>query len=269
MEATTMNFRLIIELMRKDWADSFKSKQILLFIILLPFLLVVIMPGFFLTVIAMAPDDDMSLLVDIVPPLTSNWEQLEEVGKMLVVMSIFSQFFILLVPVMISSFIAADAIIGEKERRTIEVLLALPMTDQEILLGKILGSIIPAVVSTWIFAIPHVLIVDILTYKPLGILLLPDLRFILFVSLFTPLLGFITVTFIIMISSRVANTRDAQQVTGILVLPIILLIIGQMYLVLFDVSLIVIGIVILIVFSFIFFKISTNVFNREKLMTAE
>ncbi|MEM2142651.1 MAG: hypothetical protein QXQ81_05295 [Candidatus Thorarchaeota archaeon] len=43
-----------------------------------------------------------------------------------------------------ASLIAASALVGEKESRTLEPLLATPLTDREILWGKVLGALIPS-----------------------------------------------------------------------------------------------------------------------------
>jgi ABC-2 type transport system permease protein len=46
---------------------------------------------------------------------------------------------------LIAVMVTADAIAGEKERRTIETLLATPISDQEIFAGKLLAGVIPAI----------------------------------------------------------------------------------------------------------------------------
>ncbi|MFW9993058.1 MAG: ABC transporter permease subunit [Candidatus Odinarchaeota archaeon] len=268
-----MNFQLIVELMKKDWAEGFKSKQIIGFIVGMPLLMVVIIPVILVGAMASAPEllalnPGTAMLIEILPPITPDWDTLSEAGRIIAFSAVFGQLFILLVPVMIVSIVSADAIVGEKERKTIEVLLALPMTDREIILAKILSAIIPALLSTWIFTGIHIVAIDILTYPVLQRLLLPDLRFIILTALFTPLLAFVTVTFTFMISSRVSTSRDAQQMTGILVLPLLVLIISQLFMILVDTSLVIIGTVILIVASVGFFRLSERVFNREKIMTS-
>ena len=40
--------------------------------------------------------------------------------------------FFLIIPLMVSSILAADSIVGEKERNTLEGLLYTPLTDQEL-----------------------------------------------------------------------------------------------------------------------------------------
>ena len=45
-----------------------------------------------------------------------------------------------IVPLMTASVIAADAIAGERERKTLEGLLLTPLTDRELLAAKLLGA---------------------------------------------------------------------------------------------------------------------------------
>lgn len=64
----------------------------------------------------------------------------------------------MLVPIMVSSIISANSVVGEKERHTLETLLYTPMTNQEFVLAKELSAFVPALVVTvrsllWIPAI--------------------------------------------------------------------------------------------------------------------
>lgn len=266
-----MQLKLVWELMKKDWAEAARSRQVLLSSTLLPLLLALILPLILMFSIGLGSvgttDVGLEIFTDLLPPITPDWEQLSEYTKMLVIMAVFGQIFLLLVPVMIASFISADTIVGEKERQTIEGLLVLPISDSEIVIAKIGSSLLPVMILTWIMSIIYSLVVDLIIFPSLGRLLLPDLRFILIMVIFTPLLSFATTTFIVMISSRVASTRDAQQLTGFFVLPAILLITGQLIILFISVWFILIGIAILGVFDIITFKLAISIFNREKLMS--
>jgi ABC-2 type transport system permease protein len=50
----------------------------------------------------------------------------------------------LLVPVMASTIIAANSIVGEKERHTLETLLHTPLSNRELLTAKLLVAFLPA-----------------------------------------------------------------------------------------------------------------------------
>ncbi len=266
-----MQLKLIWQLMKKDWAEAFKSRQIILSSTLLPLFLALGVPLILMVSMGMVPmgstDVELKIFMDLLPPVTSDWNQLSEQTKMLVIIAIFGQIFLLLVPVMIASFISADTIVGEKERQTIEGLLVLPISDSEILLAKIGSSLLPVTLLTFVISAFYSIIVDVITFPFLGRLLLPDLRFILVMVIFTPLLGLGTITFIVMISSRVSSTRDAQQLTGFFVLPVIILIAGQLIILFINIWLILIGIGILGVFDIVAFMLALSLFDREKLMS--
>ena len=55
----------------------------------------------------------------------------------------------LLMPVFVPILISSQSVAGEKERRTLEPLLASPVTAAELVLGKSLASVVPAVAITW------------------------------------------------------------------------------------------------------------------------
>ncbi|MFX0181796.1 MAG: ABC transporter permease subunit [Candidatus Hodarchaeota archaeon] len=267
-----MQLKLIWELMKKDWAEAFKSKQILLSTTLLPLVLALGIPIIMLFSISFSStgnfDSEFELFMDLLPPITSDWDLLSEKAQIMVIASIFGQLFLLMVPVMIASFVSADTIVGEKERDTIEGLLSLPLTDSEILTAKIGSTLLPVMILTWFMSCIYVIIVDFFTFAELGRLLLPDLRFILLMLIFTPLLGFGTNVFVVMISSRVHSTRDAQQLTGFFVLPSILLISGQLIIIFISIWLILIGIIILGLFDIFAYRLAISLFNRERLMSA-
>ena len=64
---------------------------------------------------------------------------------------------------MASSVLGSDSFAGEKERKTIEALLATPISDSELLLGKILVSFIPAMLVTFMSFGVYALVVDVIT----------------------------------------------------------------------------------------------------------
>src|SRR6266700_4007176 len=81
--------------------------------------------------------------------------------------------FLQLIPVMLPTTIAAYAVIGEREQRTLETVLTTPVTDAELLAGKAIAAVLPAVAISWllfgvyvglaqIFA-PHVVVSQIWT----------------------------------------------------------------------------------------------------------
>src|SRR4030042_6106143 len=86
----------------------------------------------------------------------------------------------LTMPVMASSVIASDSFAGEKERKTIEALLATPISDGELFLGKVLVSFIPAMIVTIASFISYSIVVDVSTFALFnGTLLLSTLEWLI------------------------------------------------------------------------------------------
>src|SRR5712692_8819336 len=79
-------------------------------------------------------------------------------------------------PVALTSTVAADSFVGEKERSTLEPLLAAPISDGQLFLAKLATAVVPAVLGTWVgMAIFACLIVNAPTkYFPQFILTDPD-----------------------------------------------------------------------------------------------
>ena len=56
----------------------------------------------------------------------------------------------LIVPLMVSAVLAADAFAGEKERKTLESLLHLPIADRDLFFAKLLTAFLPAIAVSWV-----------------------------------------------------------------------------------------------------------------------
>lgn len=114
-------------LARKDVREAFGRRMILLRL-LIPAVLLPILYGF--------------IVGDMVRQAAHNAQQ---AGALMAQVPLFASIVVLLGS-LIAVMITADAIAGEKERRTIETLLATPITDQEIFAGKLLAGVIPAII---------------------------------------------------------------------------------------------------------------------------
>jgi len=208
----------------KEWAEVFKNKLVLFSVLFLP-LVFTALP--LLTIWGMrsfeggggdAPPDEF--FGDLCTGLT------EGDCVMVYTLSIYALLFMML-PVLIPVTIAAYSIVGEKTTHSLEPLLATPITDTELLAGKALAAIIPAILATWlayfIYAVGAVIMLG--SELILEFVLAPI--WLLAIFIVGPLMTFLAVCIAIMVSSRVTDPRVAEQLSGFVVLPIILLLIGQ------------------------------------------
>lgn len=103
------------------------------------------------------------------------------------------------------TIIAAYSVVGEKTTRSLEPLLATPVTTVELLMGKALAAVIPAVGATWACFLLFVLLMVPLGASPAvaGYILGPTWLTAIF--LLSPLMAVMAVNFALMVSSRVSD----------------------------------------------------------------
>jgi ABC-type transport system involved in multi-copper enzyme maturation permease subunit len=127
----------------------------------------------------------------------------------------------LVAPMFLPVLISSQAVAGEKEKRTIEPLLASPASELEILLGKSLASVVPAVLFTWAFFALFAAGVDFLSYPLVGHLLVPDRGWAFGMLVLAPLLSLFGNAVAVAISARVNDPRLAQQLAALCVMPMV------------------------------------------------
>lgn len=135
--------------------------------------------------------------------------------------------FSLMAPILGSMSLAAQGIIGEKQARALEPLLATPITTGELLLAKILT---PFALSMALLAATFLLyLVGMAALGEPGVwqtLFWP--RTLAVFAVVGPIVTVTALAIAAIVSSRVNDARTAQQLGGFLVLPIVALFIAQM-----------------------------------------
>jgi ABC-type Na+ efflux pump permease subunit len=164
----------------------------------------------------------IALYYDPTLPLNAN------AGRFLVERTLLDWFGMFLVmPVFVPILISSQSVAGEKERRTLEPLLASPVTAAELVAGKSLASLVPAVAITWLAFALLCVGVDVVAW-PLGQgLLLPNMLWSFGVLVLAPLFAFFGNGVAVLISARVSEARTAQQFSALVVLPLVGLVGGQ------------------------------------------
>ncbi len=133
----------------------------------------------------------------------------------------------MLLPLAIPAAIASYSIVGEKTTRSLEPLLATPITTWELLAGKSLAAVIPAVLMTDIAFGIYALGAFILIPNRPVFLAMMDARWLLAIFLVGPLMAIMAVNFSVMISSRVNDPRVAEQLSMVVIIPVLGFFFGQ------------------------------------------
>ena len=132
----------------------------------------------------------------------------------------------MLIPTVVPLTMAIYSVIGEKSARTLEPLLATPVGVGDLLFAKSLASTVPSVLVTWgAYAIYLATVISVGSQAAVHAVTAP--RWILAIIVMVPLLTLLSVNLGILISTRVNDVRVAQQIGGLVVVPVVGLGIAQ------------------------------------------
>src|SRR5438093_3647961 len=126
----------------------------------------------------------------------------------------------MLIPTVVPLTMAIYSVIGEKASRTLEPLLATPVGVGDLLFAKSLASTVPSVIVTWLaYGIYLAAVISIGSHAAVNAVTAP--RWILAIVVMVPLLTLLSVNLGILISTRVNDVRVAQQIGGLVVVPVV------------------------------------------------
>ncbi len=208
----------------KEWAEVFKNRMVLFTVAFMP-LMFTALPLIFLYVLGKEVGSDASDLPAQFLQLCGGALSGGECFQVYMV----NQFLLLfmMMPLMIPVAISAYSIVGEKTTRCLEPLLATPITTAELILGKGLAAAIPAVLATWIgfgiFAIGARLMVA----NPLVYTRLVDPMWLVAIGIVGPLMAVAAINVSLIVSSRVSDPRVAEQVSMVIILPLLAIFFAQ------------------------------------------
>jgi ABC-type transport system involved in multi-copper enzyme maturation permease subunit len=269
-----MNRRAILSIIRKDLKVVAQSKAVVLPLILVPAILFVVLPALaaFIPSLAKLPGSNMprlDVLLSGAPPglaaALSGYNETQKYAVWMLVYLMAPMFLIL--PVMVASVIAADSFAGEKERKTLEALLYTPTSDVDLFVAKTLSAWVPAWLVTGLGFVVYSLVADLTAWNLVGKLILPNLTWTVMVIWVAPAAAGLGLGTMVLVSSRVRTFQEAYQLGGIVVLPIVLLVVGQatgvMY---FDVGLVALVGLVLWAIDVALLWLGVRLFRRDELI---
>jgi ABC-type transport system involved in multi-copper enzyme maturation permease subunit len=116
--------------------------------------------------------------------------------------------------------IAAQAIVGERERRTIESLLATPVSDLEVFGGKLLAGIVPSLLFGYGMALLFFATVRLLAGpQPVAIPVVTGAARLVFMAM--PFISAIFLAVILVISAHASTALVATQLGSLVNLPVL------------------------------------------------
>ncbi len=127
-----------------------------------------------------------------------------------------------IVPITISTAVGANTIVGERERGTGEFLAHSPATEREIYFGKLIASLLPGYLTTLGGFAAYSLVVNLIVGPKVGGWFFPTSDWWLLMFWVVPPFLALTLSVVLRLSARVTSAAAAQQSSGLVTLPLIL-----------------------------------------------
>lgn len=171
------------------------------------------------------------------------------------------------IPTLVPVFVAAYAVVGERQQGTLEPALTTPIRREELLMGKALAVLIPSLVIAYAVFAVFLGLVALFAQPTVASALIqgPDL---LAQVVFTPLLATWSIWVGIAVSARSSDARVAQQL-GLLVSlpPVFVTILIAINVIQATLGLAIGLAMLLLVLDGLGWQITSRMFDRERLIT--
>jgi ABC-2 type transport system permease protein len=189
-----------------EWSAGFKSRTILLLACLVP-LLVIALPLLLLADARNFSSGDVDLLQAVLA----------------------NQFMLLffLPALLLSVNIAAHSILEEKRNRSLEAVLLTPISLSEMLAGKVLAAMLPGVLCTWLSFLIYLLLARLLVINTAVYHTILSPAWLLAILLVVPGLSLLCACLGLLVSVRAGAVRAVEQLSMLLLLPVLLLFAAQ------------------------------------------
>jgi ABC-2 type transport system permease protein len=259
----------IWEIVRKEWSEVFKNRFVLFAVAFMPLLFTIIPLAI---LYSMGGGAEVTELADSMNAIPNEYAAVcgDLTGQDCAQYFILSQFLVLflMMPIIIPVTIASYSIVGEKTTRTLEPVLATPITTIELLMGKALAGVIPANAVTWLSYSVFAIGTNILASSPLVMRQLFAPLWLLAIFVVGPLLSVAGVSLAVMISSRVNDPRVAEQLSSLVVIPLVAIFMGQSFgLIQVNQTVIIWFALGLLIIDALLLFFATQLFQRETILT--
>ncbi|MGD2058338.1 MAG: ABC transporter permease subunit, partial [Anaerolineales bacterium] len=167
-------------------------------------------------------------------------------------------------PISISLVIALESFAGERERLSLEPLLATPLSDAQLYIGKLVASMAPPLSAAYLGIIVYLTGL----YFRLG--WVPEPQLLLQVVVLTTVQALVMVSGAVVISSQTTSVRAANLLASFIIIPVAQLIIGES-MIMFWGRYNILWLIILVqsLIALVLMRIGLRLFNREELLGRE
>jgi len=251
-------------IIKKDLRTVFSDKLIYLPFILVPVIFCVILPigAFIGSAFGNSANGLNSIPLPGIDPSYNAGDKVLAVALGMLFPSLF-----LLIPIMSGSIVAATGFIGEKEKKTIESLLYTRISIEQLFKAKILSAFVPSFLLT----LASFILFFVISMAGLSIVgshyVFPFMKWFVLIFWLSPVITLLAIFIMVLTSAKAKSFQEAQQRVVFIILPVVLIILGQVSglfyldtLVIFIAGLFILGI------NYFMLKLAVKSYTAEKLV---
>ena len=236
--------RMVFTLVRREVRDSLRDWRIIVPITILTI--------FFPVLMTFVADKAMNWVTKYGPTIIGN----RLIPFLLLVVGFF--------PISFSLVIALETFVGEKERRSLEPILATPITDAQLYLGKTLAAMIPPLLAAYLGI--TVYLTGLYFFKGWA----PSLTLLALVIALTTGEALVMVSGAVVLSSQTTSVRAANLLASFIIIPMALLMQGEAIIMFWaNYSVLWWIVLFLALVDIILVRMGVHIFNREELLGHE
>jgi ABC-2 type transport system permease protein len=263
-----MNFKRVSTIMDKEWAEVFRNRMVIFTVSFMPIIFTILPLVMIYMIGSSASGGQMGGNSEIPPGFLETCNNLSSLECIQIFLINEFMIMFMMMPLIIPVAIAAYSIVGEKTTRSLEPLLATPITTVELLTGKALASALPAVIITWLCFGIFLLLLPVVGATAGLMKYITGPVWVIAILVIGPLMAVASVNLAVIVSSRVNDPRVAEQMAGVLIVPLLAVLFGQLAgVIILDMNLMYISIVFMLILDIALVYTGSRLFQRETILT--
>lgn len=259
--------KMQVAIMKKDLRGLVFNKRLFPALLIVPLIFTLVLPTILILTVHFAPEDisEMQQLLDLLPLGEQSQDiQMRVIGLMF---NYIIPVFFIIIPIMAATIMAASSFVGEKEKRTLETLLYCPLSLHQIFQAKIFASFLLSMFVTFLSFILMMLAAETELLLITGSPLLLNINWLVTLLLLSPSVSLMAIILIVRGSAKAQSAEEAQQRTIFLILPVLLLVVGQFTGILLVSAWLLLGVgIVFTLIAGLLMKSGRNKFNYETLL---
>jgi ABC-2 type transport system permease protein len=263
-----MNLHRVRTIIDKEWAEVFKNRMVIFTISFMPIMFTILPLVMLYAVGSTGSGMSSGDMADVPPGFLASCAGLPAADCLQIFLMNQFMLMFMMMPLIIPTAIAAYSIVGEKTTRSLEPLLATPVTTPELLTGKALAAALPAIGITAACFIVFLLLMPLAGATPGLIRSVTGPVWLVAVLVMGPLMAIAAVNLAVIVSSRVNDPRAAEQIAGVLIVPIMGLLFAQIAgILVLNLAVILIAVLITLIVDAVLILLGARLFQRETILT--